>query len=248
MQTANPVLSSTTFDTFSGYADRSDTMTVGGTVGKTAVLLGCALLTAAWTWSQGLAVNPAAAMPYLIGGGIVGFVLAMITTFKMSWAPVTAPLYALAEGFVLGGLSALVESQYPGIALQAVAMTFGTLACMLMAYQSGLIRATERFKLGVVAATGAIFLVYLVNWVLSLLGFHGMNVLNGNGLIGIGVSVVIVIVAALNLILDFDLIEKGSQSGAPKYMEWYGAFALMVTLIWLYIEILRLLSKLRGRK
>ncbi len=248
MQTANPVLSSTTFDTFSGYANWSQTMTVGGTVGKTAVLLGCALLTAAWTWSRGVVVNPAIAMPYLIVGGIVGFILAMVTTFKMSWAPVTAPLYALAEGFVLGGLSALVESQYPGIALQAVAMTFGTLACMLMAYQSGLIRATERFKLGVVAATGAIFLVYLLNWLLSLFGFHGMNVLSGNGLIGIGVSVVIVIVAALNLILDFDLIEKGSQSGAPKYMEWYGAFALMVTLIWLYIEILRLLSKLRSRK
>ncbi len=186
-------------------------------------------------------------MPYLVGGGIAGFVLALITTFKMSWAPFTAPLYALAEGLVLGGMSAMIESQYPGIAVQAVAMTFGTLACMLLAYRAGVIRATERFKLGVIAATGAIFLVYMVSWLLSLFGFHSFALLNSNGLIGIGVSVVIVGIAALNLILDFDLIESGSQRGAPKYMEWYGAFALMVTLIWLYIEILRLLSKLRSR-
>jgi uncharacterized YccA/Bax inhibitor family protein len=141
----------------------------------------------------------------------------------------------------------MIESQYPGIAVQAVAMTFGTLACMLLAYRAGMIRATQRFKLGVIAATGAIFLVYMVSWLLSLFGVHAFALLNSNGLIGIGVSVLIVGIAALNLILDFDLIESGSQRGAPKYMEWYGAFALMVTLIWLYIEILRLLSKLRSR-
>lgn len=247
MQTANPVLNNTTFDTFSGFASPANTMTVGGTVNKTGVLLACALASAAWTWNRFTTANPAEVMPYLVGGGIVGFVLALITTFKMSWAPITSPLYALAEGLVLGGLSAMVESQYPGIAMQAVAMTFGTLACMLLAYRAGVIRATERFKLGVIAATGAICVVYLVSWLLSLFGFHGFSLLNGNGLIGIGVSVVIVGVAALNLILDFDLIESGSQQGAPKYMEWYGAFALMVTLIWLYIEILRLLAKLRSR-
>lgn len=247
MQTANPVLSNNTFDAFSGFASREDTMTVGGTVAKTGILLACVLATAAWTWGIFLTAGPAGVMPYLMGGVIAGLVLALTTTFKMSWAPVTAPLYALAEGFVLGGLSAMIESQYPGIAMQAVAMTFGTLACMLVAYQTGMIRATERFKLGVIAATGAIFLVYLVSWVLSLFGFHGLAFLYGNGLVGIGVSVVIVGIAALNLILDFDLIESGSQRGAPKYMEWYGAFALMVTLIWLYIEILRLLSKLRSR-
>jgi uncharacterized YccA/Bax inhibitor family protein len=247
MQTANPVLNSKTFDGFAGFASPENTMTVGGTVNKTGILLACVLASAAWTWSRFYTANPAEVMPYLVGGGIVGFVLAMITTFKMSLAPFTAPLYALAEGLVLGGLSAMIESQYPGIAMLAVAMTFGTLACMLLAYRTGVIRATERFKLGVIAATGAIFLVYMISWLLSLFGFHGFSFLNGNGLIGIGVSVVIVGIAALNLILDFDLIESGSQRGAPKYMEWYGAFALMVTLIWLYIEILRLLSKLRSR-
>ena len=247
MQTANPVLNNTTFDAFSGFDSPANTMTVGGTVNKTGVLLACSLASAVWVWNRLATGNPADVMPYLVGGGIVGFVLALITTFKMPWAPVTSPLYALAEGLVLGGLSALVESRYPGIAMQAVAMTFGTLACMLLAYRAGVIRATERFKLGVIAATGAIFLVYMVSWLLSLFGFHGFTLLNGNGLIGIGVSVVIVGVAALNLILDFDLIETGVQRGAPKYMEWYGAFALMVTLIWLYIEILRLLAKLRSR-
>lgn len=247
MQTANPVLSNKTFDGLSGFASQDSTMTVGGTVNKTGVLLACALAGAAWTWSRFSMANPAAVMPYLLGGGIAGFVLALITTFKMSWAPITAPLYALAEGLLLGGLSAMVEAKYPGIAMQAVAMTFGTLACMLLAYRTGVIRATERFKLGVIAATGAIFVVYLVSWLLSMFGFHALAFLNGNGLIGIGVSVVIAGVAALNLILDFDLIETGAQSGAPKYMEWYGAFALMVTLVWLYIEILRLLSKLRSR-
>ncbi|MGA2621613.1 MAG: Bax inhibitor-1/YccA family protein [Thermoguttaceae bacterium] len=247
MQTANPVLSNKTFDTFLDFANRENTMTVGGTVNKTGVLLACVLASAAWTWGRFSTANPAEAMPYLVGGGIAGFVLALITTFKMSWAPFTAPLYALAEGLVLGGLSAMIESQYPGIAVQAVAMTFGTLACMLLAYRAGMIRATQRFKLGVIAATGAIFLVYMVSWLLSLFGVHAFALLNSNGLIGIGVSVLIVGIAALNLILDFDLIESGSQRGAPKYMEWYGAFALMVTLIWLYIEILRLLSKLRSR-
>jgi uncharacterized YccA/Bax inhibitor family protein len=247
MQTANPVLSDKTFDAFSGFARPASTMTVGGTVNKTGVLLACVLAGAAFTWSRFSRANPAEVMPFLIGGGIVGLVLALVTTFKMAWAPFTSPFYALAEGLVLGGLSAMIESQYPGIAMQAVAMTFGTLACMLLAYRAGLIRATERFKLGVVAATGAIFLVYLLSWLLSLFGFHGFSVLSGNGLIGIGFSVVIVGVAALNLILDFDLIESGAQRGAPKYMEWYGAFALMVTLIWLYIEILRLLSKIRSR-
>ena len=246
MQTANPVLSDKTFDGFAGFGSPETTMTVNGTVNKTGVLLVCVLASAAWTWSLST-TNPAQMVPYLIGGGIAGFVLAMITTFKMSWAPVTAPIYAVAEGFVLGGLSVMLETQYPGIAIQAVAMTFGTLACMLLAYRTGMIRATERFKLGVLAATGAICMVYVASWILSLFGFHSFSIHQGNGLVSIGISVVIVGVAALNLILDFDLIEGGSQRGAPKYMEWYGAFALMVTLIWLYIEIIRLLAKFRSR-
>lgn len=246
MEAANPVLSNKTFDGLMGFGSPESTMTVSGTVNKAGVLLVCVLASAAWMWGR-VFENSAEVMPYLAGAGIVGFVLALITTFKMSWAPFLSPVYALAEGVVLGALSAMFEARYPGIAIQAVAMTFGTLACMLLAYRSGAIRATERFKMGVVAATGAVFVVYLVSWLLSMFGMHSFTFLTGNGLVGIGVSVVIAGIAALNLILDFDLIETGSQRGAPKYMEWYGAFALMVTLVWLYIEILQLLAKLRSR-
>jgi uncharacterized YccA/Bax inhibitor family protein len=155
----------------------------------------------------------------------------------------------LLEGFVLGGVSATVESipRFQGIAIEAVALTFGTLFCMLLAYRSGLIRATEKFKVGVFAATGAIGLFYLVTMVLGF--FHvQVPLVYGSGIIGIGFSLVVVVIAALNLILDFDFIEQGAMRGAPKYMEWYGAFGLMVTLVWLYLEILRLLTKLRDRR
>ena len=175
-----------------------------------------------------------------------GLILALVTTFKKEWAPVTAPLYALVEGFFLGAISAMYELRFDGIVFQAVALTFGTLGALLLAYRSGLIKATENFKLGVVAATGGIFLIYLVTFVL---GFFGVNVpfVHESGLLGIGFSLFVVVVAALNLVLDFDFIESGVDAGAPKYMEWYGAFGLMVTLVWLYVEFLRLLSKLQSR-
>ena len=158
----------------------------------------------------------------------------------------TAPIYALLEGLVLGGLSATIELRYPGIAIQAVGLTFGTLFVLLMAYRSGLIKVTQKLRLGIVAATGGIFFFYLAE---MLLGFFGIQFtsINGAGPIGIGFSLVIVAIAALNLVLDFDFIEQGVQVGAPKYMEWYGAFGIMVTLVWLYLEILRLLSKFRSR-
>ena len=158
----------------------------------------------------------------------------------------TAPIYALLEGLVLGGLSATIELRYPGIAIQAVGLTFGTLFVLLMAYRSGLIKVTQKFRLGIVAATGGIFFFYLAE---MLLGFFGIQFtsINGAGPIGIGFSLVIVAIAALNLVLDFDFIEQGVQYGAPKYMEWYAAFGIMVTLVWLYLEILRLLSKFRSR-
>jgi len=159
---------------------------------------------------------------------------------------VTAPIYAVAEGFFLGGLSGLVNLRFPGIPFQAVCLTFGTLFMLLMAYQTGWIRATENFKLGVTAATGGICMLYLVSMVM---GFFGMQIpfIHESGPIGIGFSVFVVIIAALNLVLDFDFIEHGAEHGAPKYMEWYAAFGLLVTLVWLYIEILRLLSKLARR-
>ncbi len=170
----------------------------------------------------------------------------MVTVFKKEWSPVTAPIYALLEGLVLGGLSAALDLRYPGIAIQAVSLTFGTLFVLLLAYRSGLIQVTQKFRLGIIAATGGIMLFYLLE---MLLGFFGIRfaAINGSGVIGIGFSLFVVAIAALNLVLDFDFIERGVQCGAPKYMEWYGAFGIMVTLVWLYIEILRLLSKIRSR-
>jgi uncharacterized YccA/Bax inhibitor family protein len=178
----------------------------------------------------------------------VGLITAVVICFKQTWAPMLAPVYALAQGLFMGGISAGFEAQYPGIVVQAVGGTFGTLFCLLAAYQSGLIKATENFKLGIVAATGGIAMLYLVMFVARLFGFPLFDSLFGSGLIGIGFSVVVVAIAALNLVLDFDFIEQGAERGAPKYLEWYGGFALMVTLVWLYLEILRLLAKLQDRR
>jgi uncharacterized YccA/Bax inhibitor family protein len=249
MRTANPALND---KTFSGYRSAAliggDSMTIQGTVNKTAFLLVLVVLGAAWTWrSFFTTADPALAMRWMLGGALGGLVLALVTVFKKTWAAVTGPLYALAEGLFLGGLSAVMEARYPGIVLQAVGLTFGTLFGLLMAYRSGLIRATENFKLGVVAATGGIFLVYVVTMVL---GFFGVRVpyIHENGWVGIGFSLLVVIVAALNLVLDFDFIERGADRGAPKFLEWYAAFGLIVTLVWLYVEILRLLAKTRSRR
>ena len=190
--------------------------------------------------------TPRRSLPWVAVGAIAGFIVALVTIFKQTWAPVTAPLYALLEGLVIGGVSAIFEAQFPGIVIQAAGLTLGTCLALLLAYKSRLIRATENFKLGVVAATGGIALFYLLTIVL---GFFGIRIplLYSNGWVGIGFSLFVVVIAALNLVLDFDFIEQGAAQGAPKYMEWYGAFGLMVTLIWLYLEMLRLLAKLRSR-
>jgi uncharacterized YccA/Bax inhibitor family protein len=182
----------------------------------------------------------------MLGGLIGGFVFAMITIFKKDWAMVTAPAYAALEGLVIGAISAILNAKYHGIAIQAAALTFGTMGALLLAYRSGLIRATAKFKLGVFAATGGVFLFYMADMVMGLFGHH-IGAIYSSSPLGIGVSAVVVVIAALNLILDFDMIEQGAAQGAPKYMEWYGAFALVVTLVWLYLEILRLLSKLNSR-
>jgi uncharacterized YccA/Bax inhibitor family protein len=244
MRTSNPVLSE---KQFRGVAVLGERMTVQGTVNKTGLLLLCAIATAAWTWHLAIeAQSPAAALPWLWIGTIGGFVCALITVFKKEWSPVTAPAYALLEGLALGGISAVLEVRFPGIAIQSVSLTFGTLLVLLLAYRSGLIPVTQNFRLGIVAATGAVMLFYLLQFVLGFFGVHFTSI-NGSGPIGIGFSLIIVGIAALNLVLDFDFIETGARMGAPKYMEWYGAFGLMVTLVWLYLEILRLLTKLRGR-
>jgi uncharacterized YccA/Bax inhibitor family protein len=246
MRTANPTLNEKVFTAF-GRTRSEEAMTIQGTVNKTAILLALTLLTAGWTWNLYTAAGDAAAVaPWLMGGAIGGLVVALVTTFKQTWAPFTAPVYALLEGLVLGGLSAIFEASYPGIAFQAVGLTAATLAALLLAYKSGLIRATPAFKKGVIAATGGIFLLYLASFVLGFFGVRIPGIFEA-GLVGILFSAFVVTIAALNLVLDFDLIEKGAAQGAPKFMEWYGAFALLVTLIWLYIEILRLLAKLRRR-
>jgi uncharacterized YccA/Bax inhibitor family protein len=252
MKTSNPALGDKTFTDLansgpSGILDSAGAMTLSGTVNKTGILLLCAIATAAWTWRLFLqSRDPGSVMGLMMAGLIGGFIFALVTIFKKEWAPVTAPAYALLEGLVLGGISAILDVRYPGIGIQAVSLTFGTLFVLLLAYRSGLIQVTEKFRLGIIAATGGIAVFYLLEMVLSFFGFH-FTTINGNGAIGIGFSLIVVAVAALNLVLDFDFIERGVKVGAPKYMEWYGAFGIMVTLVWLYLEIIRLLSKMRSR-
>ena len=178
---------------------------------------------------------------------VAGLIVAMVTVFKQTLAPYTTPIYAALEGVALGGISVIFEARYPGIVSQAVFLTFGTLGALLMAYRSGVVKATENFKLGVVAATGGIALLYFLSFIL---GFFGVSVplIHSSGTFGILFSLFVVVIAALNLVLDFDFIEKGVERGAPKHMEWYGAFGLLVTLVWLYLEILHLLAKLQSRE
>jgi uncharacterized YccA/Bax inhibitor family protein len=244
MRTSNPVLNQ---KEFTGYAEIGNRMTVEGTVNKTGLLLLCSIATAAWTWHLFQQEHsPVAVMPSLWIGSIGGFIFALITSFKKEWAAFTAPVYALLEGLALGGISAVLEMRFPGIAIQSVSLTFGTLLVLLLAYRSGLIPVTQRFRMGIVAATDAIALFYLLQIVLGFFGVH-FTTINGSNPIGIGFSLIITGIAALNLVLDFDMIATGARMGAPKYMEWYGAFGLMVTLVWLYLEMIRLLSKVRGR-
>lgn len=248
MRTANPALSSKTFGGFVGTSTGQGAMTISGTTNKTAVLLALAIVGAVIPWRTFFnSGNPGVVMPYVLGGGIGGLVLAMVTIFKKEWAKVTAPLYALAEGLALGAISALFEMRYPGIVLSAVGLTFGTLLALLAAYKFGVIKATENFKLGVFAATGGIALLYLASFVLRFFGIQ-IGFIHSSGTFGILFSLGVVVVAALNLVLDFDFIEEGARRGAPKHMEWYAAFGLMVTLVWLYLEILRLLAKLQDRR
>lgn len=248
MRSANPVLTPSIFTGY-GYVKQGDVMTMQGVVIKTGILLILTLLSAAWTWIKfyKAGANPAAVTPWMMAGVFGGLGVALVTAFKPTWSAMTAPAYAVLEGLFLGGISAMMEASFPGIAMQAVSLTFGTMFVMLAAYSSGLIRATEKFKFGVIAATGGIALVYLVSWILSF--FHiQVPFIYGGGWMGIGFSLFVVVIAALNLIIDFDFIEQATKRSVPKYMEWYSGFALMVTLIWLYVEFLRLLSQLRSRE
>ena len=245
MQTSNPAFSETFAKNFDYAGVKSTTMTVQGTALKAMVLLAILMATATYAWSE--ASNQSLAPGLLIGSAIGGFVVALITMFKPTLAPWTAPVYAALEGIFLGAISQFTDVKYPGIALQAIALTGGVTFLMLFLYVTGLIKVTGQLATGIMAATGALALFYLVTIVLSL--FHiQVPFVFGSSPIGIAFSVFVVGLAAFNLLLDFDFIERGSQAGLSKSMEWYGAFGLMVTLIWLYLEILRLLRKINDRR
>lgn len=248
-RSGNPVFRGNSFTTDASFAEATPAqrMTLSGTVNKTGILLALCLATAWIVWNRFFATgNPASIMGLLWLGLIGGLAAAFTTMFKRHWAAITAPLYALLQGLVLGGISAIFEAQYPGIVIQAIGLTFGTLGVLLLSYKSGWIKPTENFRLMIVAATGGIAILYLISFIMGMFG-SSIGFIHSNGLFGIGFSLFVVAIAALNLVLDFDFIETAAEQGAPKYMEWFGAFSLMVTLIWLYLEILRLLAKLRSR-
>lgn len=252
-KSSNPVFGNNIFSQPVTGTD-NEVMTVNGTINKTGLMLLIVIFAATFTWRKFFgAIDPAipGAIPsgvtgWMIVGAIGGLITALITTFSPRRAALTAPIYAVFEGLFLGAASAMFEARFPGLVMRAVSLTFGVFFIMLLLYRSGTIRATDKFRAVIFAATGGIALVYLVSFVMSLFGVN-MTFLHGNSLLSIGISLFIVAIAALNLILDFDMIEQGSYARAPKYMEWYGAFGLMVTLIWLYLEMLRLLSKLASR-
>ena len=248
MRTANPALSAKTFENLPYAGTGDELMTLEGTVNKTALLFLLLLLAAIWTWNIFFTTNDfSAVLPWMMGGALGGLAVGFLIAFKKEWSAVTAPIYAVLQGLFLGGLSAMMEFKYEGIVIQAVGLTFGTFAMVLFAYKTKIIQATENFKLGVFAATGGIALVYMVSMVLGFFGIH-IPFIHDSGLFGIGFSLFVVVIAAMNLVLDFDFIEQGANNNAPKFMEWYSAFGLMVTRIWLYVEILRLLAKLREHK
>ena len=243
--TGNPALNQNTFTDVESTRV-GDAMTIQGTVNKTSILLVLMVIAASFTWRMYFTGAGTALLPWTYGGAIAGFVIGLVTIFKKEWSPVTSPLYAICEGLFIGGISSILDARFPGIVLQAVMLTFGTLAALLGAYTTGLIVASDKFKRGIIAATGGIMLVYVVT---MILGFFHVQVpfIYGSSPMSIGFSIVVVIIAALNLVIDFDFIEQGAKYGAPKYLEWYAAFGLLVTLVWLYLEILRLLSKINQR-
>jgi len=252
-KSSNPVFGNNIFSQATTRTD-NEVMTVNGTINKTGLMLLIVVFAATFTWRKFFgAIDPAipGAIPegiavWMIGGAIGGLITALITTFSPRRAAITAPIYAVFEGLFLGAASAMFEAKFPGLVMRAISLTFGVFAVMLMLYRSGTIRATEKFRAVIFAATGGIALVYLGSFIAGMFGVN-VGFLHGNSLLSIGISIFVVVVAALNFILDFDMIDKGAAARAPKYMEWYGAFGLMVTLIWLYLEMLRLLSKLASR-
>lgn len=241
---SNPILNDKFLE--SEVVLESQPMTVNGAINKTLILFALLLLPAAYTWSLVFQGFMDKAMMLCIGGAIAGFVVALILAFARKFANVLAPVYAICEGFFVGGISAFFEASYAGIVIQAIAATFGAMLSMLLLYKAKVIVCTDKFRAVIFTATLSIAIIYLIQIVASLFG-RGIPQIFTSSPIGIGFSLIVVGIAALNLIVDFDFIEQGAQRMLPKEYEWYGAFGLMVTLVWLYIEILRLLAKLRDR-
>ncbi len=254
-KSSNPAFSEKIFSKAGAYTS-DETMTVQGTMNKALLMLILVILGAAFTWKgffDAMPVEgaenvtlPTSVIVWMLVGGIGGFITSLIVIFAPKTAPYTAPIYAVLEGLFLGGISAFFAMQYSGIVMQAVGLTFITFFIMLITYRTGLIKVTEKFRTIILVATGAIAVMYLVTFIIGLFGVS-TSYIHGNGLLSIGISIAVIAIAALNLLLDFDFIDRASAQGAPKYMEWFGAFGLMVTLIWLYIEFLKLLSKLYSR-
>lgn len=246
MRSSNATLNDAIFNKYTQQGHGNEVMTLQGVVNRTLLMLLIIVLSSAFVWSKFMDGGYDSVMVFLFGGLIGGLIFALITIFKKEWAPVTAPAYAVLEGLFLGGISAFFESMFPGIVLQAVALTFGVMFSLLFVYKAGIIKVTDNFRMGIVAATGGILIVYVISFILSFFGARFPFIHEG-GIIGIGFSLFVVTIAALNLVLDFDFIENASKKNLPPFMEWYAAFGLVITLVWLYIEILHLLAKLRNR-
>ncbi len=249
-KSSNPALGKKVFE--KSLADKTtSTMTVQGTANKTFLLTLLVILGATYTWKlffsePTIELAMSRVSPWMLIGGIAGFVISLIIIFVKKLAPVLAPVYAIIEGLFLGSLSGFFEAMYPGIVIKAVALTLTTLFSLLFFYKTGIIKVTQKFRMGVFAATGGIALMYLFSWIAGMFGANLSFLYDSSGL-SIGISLFVVVIAALNLVLDFDFIATGEKMGAPKYMEWYSAFSLMITLIWLYIEFLKLIAKLSNR-
>lgn len=248
-KSSNPTFSDRILRDYS-YADADRTMTVQGAVNKVILLMALVIAGAAFTWSKFMVqaeTGQGIVQGWMIGGSVAGFILALVISFKKELAPFLSPIYAVCEGLCIGALSAYFELMFPGLVMRAVVLTFGVLFAMLFLYKTRMIQATQRFRAIVLAATIGIAVAYLATFIIGLFGVR-TTFMFGGGALGIVISLVIVVVAALNLILDFDFVEKGADAGLPAYFEWYSAFGLMVTLIWLYIEILRLLAILASSR
>jgi len=247
-KSGNPTLSEKSFKQ-TGYIDYENSMTVRGTLNKFGFMFLMLMGTAFYSWKE--FADGGDVQPLIWGGALGGLAVALVIVFKKEWSPWLAPLYALLEGLFIGAISAYYNEAFaekmPNIIMNAVGLTFGTAIAMYFLYSFKIIQATEKFKEIIFTATAGIAIFYLISMVLRMFGVQ-MAFLHEGSAMGIGFSLIVVAIAALNLILDFDMMEQGAAAGAPKFMEWYGAFGLMVTIVWLYLEILRLLSKLSSRK